>query len=170
MDGFQPLNHNKQKWENCFPTTTKKNILKRKKLKFNDKYDDDDSFSIHNLVKPNNNHAMFSMAPTPRFVDQKVNPRNRWRKTSAKSLLHLSHAPCAWSNQNSDSQARANESGAPQKVQSDTVTREGIAHLRFPKRDTSRSKLPERACVKIGDPEKRRTKTHVKYVDSFFCL
>ena len=29
-----------------------KNILKRKKQKFNDKYDDD-SFSIHNLMKPN---------------------------------------------------------------------------------------------------------------------
>ena len=30
-----------------------KNILKRKKQKFNDKYDDDDSFSIHNPMKPN---------------------------------------------------------------------------------------------------------------------
>ena len=30
-----------------------KNILKRKKQKFNDKYDDGDSFSIHNLMKPN---------------------------------------------------------------------------------------------------------------------
>ena len=29
-----------------------KNILKNKKQKFNDKYDDD-SFSIHNLMKPN---------------------------------------------------------------------------------------------------------------------
>ena len=29
-----------------------KNILKRKKQKFNDKYDDD-SFTIHNLMKPN---------------------------------------------------------------------------------------------------------------------
>ena len=29
-----------------------KNILKRKKQKFNDKYDDD-SFAIHNLMKPN---------------------------------------------------------------------------------------------------------------------
>ena len=30
-----------------------KNILKRKKQKFNDKYDEDDSFTIHNLTKPN---------------------------------------------------------------------------------------------------------------------
>ena len=30
-----------------------KNILKRKKQKFNDNYDHDDSFSIHNLTKPN---------------------------------------------------------------------------------------------------------------------
>ena len=30
-----------------------KNILKKKKQKFNDKYDDDDSFSMHNLMKPN---------------------------------------------------------------------------------------------------------------------
>ena len=30
-----------------------KNILKRKKQKFSDTYDDDDRFSIHNLMKPN---------------------------------------------------------------------------------------------------------------------
>ena len=30
-----------------------KNILKRKKQKFNDKYVHDDSFSIHNLTKSN---------------------------------------------------------------------------------------------------------------------
>ena len=29
-----------------------KNILKRKKQKFNENYDHDDSFSIHNLTKP----------------------------------------------------------------------------------------------------------------------
>ena len=34
-----------------------KNILKRKKQKFNDKYDDD-SFSIHNLMKPNTSTTM----------------------------------------------------------------------------------------------------------------
>ena len=34
-----------------------KHILKRKKQKFNDKYDDD-SFTIHNLMKPNTSTTM----------------------------------------------------------------------------------------------------------------
>ena len=36
-----------------FNDNINKNILKRKKQKFNDKYDHDDSFSIYNLTKPN---------------------------------------------------------------------------------------------------------------------
>ena len=54
-----------------------KNILKRKKQKFNDKYDDD-SFTIHNLMKPNTPTTIqppkFMKKGTPReFIDIATN-------------------------------------------------------------------------------------------------
>ena len=54
-----------------------KNILKKKKHKFNKKYDDDDSCSIHNLMKPN--------TPTP------IQPPKLMKKSIPREFIDIAN-------------------------------------------------------------------------------
>ena len=69
-----------------------KNILKRKKQKFNDKYDDD-SFTIHNLTKPNTSTTIqppkLMKKGTPReFIDIATNTDTIATETRTQEKLY----------------------------------------------------------------------------------